>query len=78
MIRVRPTPGLAVNDNTAGKSIMLMVVRQSSLLASSCSSIRACSKVCRSQNVSDLKLGPRLGFAVNNNAAAGMGVTLFL
>ena len=40
----------AVNDNAAG--IMFMVVRQSSLLPSSCSSVRACSKVGRSRNVS--------------------------
>ena len=39
-----------VNDNAAG--IMFMVVHQSSLLSSSCSSIRACSEVGRSRNVS--------------------------
>ena len=55
-----------------------MVVRQSSLLPSLCSSMRACSKVGRSRNVSNLKLGIRLGFVVNNNAAADMGIVIFL
>ena len=40
------------------------------------SSVGACSKVDRSRNVSDLKLGLRLGFVVDNNAA-GMGIMLF-
>ena len=51
-----------------------MVVCQSSLLPSLSSLIRACSKV-GSLNVSDLNLGPYLGFVVNNNAA-GMGIML--
>ena len=49
-----------------------MVVCQSSLLPSSSSSIRACSKVEMYQTY----LGPHLGFFVNYNAA-GMGVMLF-
>ena len=55
---------------------MLIVICQSSVLPSSISSIRACSKVGRSRDVSDLNLSPHLGFVVNNNAA-GMGVMLF-
>ena len=51
-----------------------MVVCQSSLLPSSSSSVRACSEVGRSRNVSDLNLGPHLGFFVNNN---GCHVTFF-
>ena len=53
-----------------------MVICQSSLLPSSGSSIRACSEVGRSRNVSDLNLGPHLGSVVNNNAAS-IGVMLF-
>ena len=50
-----------------------MVICQSSLLPSSSSSVRACSKVGKNRNVSDLNLGPHVRFVVNNNDA-GMGV----